>query len=174
MLEKAVGDGAEAVVRALQGFAHRVPGARIVERGHQDERAISHVAIRVLGDGLQQGGHRLRRGCPPDDARRVRADRIVQLPEIVDRGRELRRGDRLRRRRLLPSRDRVSQRDKNTKERTKNTKSGLIASASLSAAHLVTASVSLSWSLSLSLPLSLSSFSASCRYVASSRGNSTG
>ena len=96
VLEKTVGDGAQAIVGTRQSFAHRVPGSRIVERREQDEGAISHVAIGVLADGLKQGGNRLRRRRPSDDARRIGANGIVELSEIVDRGPELRRRNRLR------------------------------------------------------------------------------
>ena len=50
VLEEAVGDRAQPIVRAGERLAHRVAGARIVEAGQQHERAIAHVAVGLLGD----------------------------------------------------------------------------------------------------------------------------
>ena len=61
VLEKAVRDRAQTIVGAGARLAHRVLRARIVEAGEDDERAIADVAVRMLGDGLQQRRHRLRR-----------------------------------------------------------------------------------------------------------------
>ena len=74
VLEEAVGDGAQAIVGAGERLAHRVLRARIVEPGQQHERAIAHVAVRVLGHGLQQRGHRLRAGV-----RRTVRDALVRV-----------------------------------------------------------------------------------------------
>ena len=60
VLEEAVGDRAQAIVRARQRLAHRVAGPRIVEAGQQDQRAIPDVAVGVLGDRPQQRRHGLR------------------------------------------------------------------------------------------------------------------
>ena len=101
VLEEAVGDGAQPIVGAGQRLAHRVLRARIVEAGQQDERAVADVAVGLLRDGLQQRRHRLRGRRAADGARRVRARRVVEIAELVDRGLQLRRRDRLRRRRFL-------------------------------------------------------------------------
>ena len=49
MLEEAVRAGAKAVVWTAERLAHRITGPRIVEPGQQNERAVTHVAVGVLG-----------------------------------------------------------------------------------------------------------------------------
>ncbi len=64
-LEICVGDGPQSIVRIGGEPLHLVGNARIRVSGEQHERAISHVAIRMLSGGLQEGGDGHRpRGAP--------------------------------------------------------------------------------------------------------------
>ena len=101
MLEKAVGDRAQAIVGAGARLAHRVLRAWIVEAGQEDERAIADVAVGVLGHGLQQRRHRLRRDGPADRASRAGAGGVIEVAELVDGGLQLVGGDGLRSARFL-------------------------------------------------------------------------
>ena len=101
VLEEAVRDRAQPIVRAGQRLAHRVLRPRIVEAGEQHERAIADVAVGLLGDRLQQRRHRLAaavRRTVRDAFVRVG---VVEIAELVDGGLQLRRRDGLRRARLL-------------------------------------------------------------------------
>ena len=91
VLEEAVGDGAQPIVRARQRLAHRVLRARIVEAGQQHQRAIADVAVGVLGDGLQQRRHGLRAGVRRTVREAVVRVVVVEIAELVDRGLQLRR-----------------------------------------------------------------------------------
>ena len=101
MLEKAVRDRAQAIVRTRERLPHGVFRARIVEAGQQDQRAVADVAVAVFGDGLDERGHRLGGRRTPNGARGGGAGRIVEIAKLVDRGFELRGGDRLRCARFL-------------------------------------------------------------------------
>ena len=96
VLEVAVGDGSETIVRARQRFAHRVLRARIVEAREQNERAIADVAVGVFRHRLQQRRHRLYGGGAPHGPRSVGARRVVEIAQFVDRGLELSGGNGLR------------------------------------------------------------------------------
>ena len=89
VLEEAVGDGPQTIVGAGQRLAHGVFGARIVEAGQQHERAVAHVAVGVLADGLQERGNGLRRRRAAHRARGVGAGGVIEVAELVDRGLEL-------------------------------------------------------------------------------------
>ena len=103
VLEETVCDRAQAVVGARQRLAHRVDGPRIVEAGQQDQRAIPHITVGMLGHRAQQGGHGLRSRRPADGARSCRACRVVEIAQLVDGGLKLRRRNGLRRGRFLPA-----------------------------------------------------------------------
>ena len=79
----------------------RLSAPGVVEARQQDERAIPHVAVGVLGHGLKERGDRLSARRPPHRARGIRAGRVVEIAELVDGRLELRGGDRLRRARFL-------------------------------------------------------------------------
>ena len=87
LLEVAVGDLAQPIVRRGQRRVHRVGGARIVEAGQQDRGPEADVAVGVLADRLQQRRHRLRRGRAANRAAGRHARRVVEVAELVDRRR---------------------------------------------------------------------------------------
>ena len=103
VFEEAVCDGPETIVRARQRLAHRVTGSRIVESGEEDQRPISNVAVGMLGDRLQQRGHRLGGGGSADGSRCRGPCVVVEIAELVDRGLQLVGGNRLWARGFLPA-----------------------------------------------------------------------
>ena len=111
VLEVCIRDGAKAVVRADQRFAHRVGRAGIVESREQHESAVAHVAVGMFGHRLKERGHRLSCCRAPDRPRGVRTDGVVEITELVDRGFELRGRNGLRRARLLREADPLTAED---------------------------------------------------------------
>ena len=91
MLEVAVGDLAEAVVRRVERFLHRIDGARIAEAGEQDQRLEPDVAVSVLARRLQQRRHGDGAGSPPDGATGLHPGGIVEVTQLRDGGLEIRR-----------------------------------------------------------------------------------
>ena len=85
VLEVAVGDGAQPVIRAGQGFPHGVLRARIVEAGQQYKRAIADVAVGVLRYRSKKNGHCLGGGRPADRSSGGGAGRVIEVAELVHR-----------------------------------------------------------------------------------------
>ena len=90
VLEVAVGDLAEAIVRRRERLFHGVHGARIAEAGEQDERLEADVAIGVLAGRIEQGRNRDRARRAPDRAAGLHPGRIVQVTQLADRGLQVR------------------------------------------------------------------------------------
>src|SRR5262249_36188398 len=127
VLEEAVSDDAKAIVRAGERLAHRVDRARVVEAGQQHERSIANVAVRLFCDRLHQRRYCLRARRSPYRTRRRRARFVVEVPELGDRGLQLRSRYRLWRARFLGARG--SHGDEDTEERTKDTEENSVAAS---------------------------------------------
>jgi hypothetical protein len=95
VLEKAVGDGAQSIVRAGERLANRLFGSWIVEAGQEHQRAVPHEPVGMFRHGSQQNGDRLSRSRAADGPGRVRSCRVVEIAELVHRRLELFGGDRL-------------------------------------------------------------------------------
>ena len=90
VLEEGVGDGPEPIVLFGQHPRHHVVSARIVEAGQQDERAEPDVAVLVIGDGSRvSAGTAIGRRRAAERARRLHADRKLEIRQLVDRGADL-------------------------------------------------------------------------------------
>jgi hypothetical protein len=101
VLEEAVRDGPEAIVRARERSPHHVACSRIVEAGEQHEGPIPNVAVRMLVHRLQQRGNSLGGGCAPDRAGGAGPDGVIEIAQLVDRCLQLGGRRRLRRGRFL-------------------------------------------------------------------------
>ena len=118
VLEIGVGDGAQAIVGIVERRGHHLARARVVESRQQHERAEPDVAV-----GVPAGGARSAPAPPGRPARGARRARPrsgpapSNLPEIVDRGLELRRRRRLRGARETPAAAQRRRRDQREDER---------------------------------------------------------
>ena len=96
MLEKAVRNRPQAIVGAGARLAHRILRAWIVEAGENDERAITDIAVGMLGDRLQERRHGLRGDGSSDCTGRAGTNAEIEVAELADGGFQLVCGDGLR------------------------------------------------------------------------------
>ena len=86
--EPGIGDVAKAIVAIVDHRQHDGSRAWIVEPREQHERAEADVAVGMAGHRLGQSRYGLRRRGTPDEARSLDTCRVIELAQLIDRGRE--------------------------------------------------------------------------------------